>query len=125
MPLQSLVTVLPAAEEKRDEELFLYPIKYNGKYGVINQYGEVIVEPVYESVSKFSEGMARVSAEKHGKYGYINTEGELVIPMMYKSAYDFSEGLAAVWEGSRAGYIDKTGAYVIEPQFDWYAKSSS
>ncbi len=123
--LQSLVTILPAAEEKKEKKLFLYPIKYNGKYGVINQYGEVIAEPIYESVSTFSEGMARVSAEKHGKYGYINTEGELVIPMIYKIAYDFSEGLAAVWEGSRAGYIDKTGDYVIEPQFDWYANSFS
>lgn len=119
--LQSLVTVLPAAQENRDEDEFLYPIKYNEMYGVINQYGEVIVEPVYASVSGFSEGMASVSAERGGKYGYINTEGELVIPMLYKHAYDFSEGLAAVWEGGRAGYIDKTGVYVIEPQFGWSA----
>lgn len=125
VPLQSLVTVLPPATEQRDEELFLYPIKFNGKYGVINQYGEVIAEPIYESVSTFSEGMARVSAEKNGKYGYINTEGELVIPMIFERADDFSEDLAAVWEGSRAGYIDKAGNYVIEPQFDYYATTFS
>lgn len=73
---------------------FLYPIKHDGKYGVINQYGEVIVDAKYERIFPYKDGMARVKV--NGKYGFINSSGEMVIPADYKYAEDFSEGLAAV-----------------------------
>jgi len=71
------------------------------------------------------------------KWGYLNPHGELVIGFRFKEANAFSEGLAAVSEKiqaddgdektgghsmpppfSKGGYIDKTGKYVIPPQFD-------
>jgi HEAT repeat protein len=71
------------------------------------------------------------------KWGYINTNGEQVIDFRFDEANAFSEGLAAVSENlkaeyvdetngehlvqppfSKGGYIDKTGKYVIPPQFD-------
>jgi hypothetical protein len=41
----------------------------------------------------------------------------MVIPPQYSGAFGFSEGLAAVNVGEKWGYIDRTGATVMQPQF--------
>lgn len=69
------------------------------------------------------------------KWGYLDRNGHEVIPIQFLAAGDFSEGLAPVnsvaggavdgqrGEGSLCGtpanygYIDRTGAFVIKPQF--------
>lgn len=52
-------------------------------------------------------------------YRYINTTGETVIAGPFEKAFDFApNGIASVVAGGVLGYIDMTGAYVIEPQFD-------
>lgn len=74
-------------------------------------------------------------AVKEGKYGFINVHGQFVIPPSFTAAHAFSEGLAAVYVGGASyldefdgssyinhekgkwGYIDRTGAMVIPPQF--------
>ena len=42
-------------------------IEKEGKYGFIDNKGNVVVEPIYDSVSNFQEGLAKV--EKNKKYG--------------------------------------------------------
>lgn len=76
-------------------------------------------------------------AVKDGKYGFIDVHGQFVIPPSFTDAQAFSEGLAAVYvggesylkrsmsdgdpyisyEGGKWGYIDRTGALAIPPQF--------
>ncbi len=75
-------------------------------------------------------------ALKDGKYGFIDIRGQFVIPPSFTNAGNFSEGLAAVLvggeahlerssdgspyitsEGGKWGYIDRTGAMAIPPQF--------
>lgn len=75
-------------------------------------------------------------AVKDGKYGFIDVHGQFVIPPSFTSAQEFSEGLAAVYVGGEShlerstdgspfisyergkwGYIDRTGAIAIPPQF--------
>ena len=77
----------------------------------IDQSGNVVIEPQYESASSFSEGLAAV--EKDQKIGYINKDGEVVIDFKYATGESFSEGLAAVREGEKLGYINKDGEVVI------------
>lgn len=86
------------------------------KYGIINNSGEVIVELIYDEISKFSEGLAAVKL--NGLWGYINTLGELVIPLQYNFADSFHEGLAKVTNiTDLTGYINYLGEYVIHCQF--------
>lgn len=77
---------------------------------------ELVQEPF-----QFSEGLALYYDRKKHLYGYINTSGRIVIPATYDEARDFSEGLAAVnvstMSGSRWGFIDKTGKWVIPAKF--------
>ncbi|MCL1866927.1 MAG: WG repeat-containing protein [Oscillospiraceae bacterium] len=83
----------------------------------------------------FREGLAMVEIgdwKEDSKSGFIDESGQVAIPLKYNEAADFSEGLAAVMVGSaymthedfiesgyKWGFIDKTGAEVIPPLYDW------
>src|ERR1043165_7052458 len=55
----------------------------------------------------------------NAKYAYIDGSGKIVLDAArYNRAGNFSEGLAPVGaSGTRWGFIDKTGAVVIPPEF--------
>lgn len=81
-----------------------YPFSENGLAFVVNdddlggyidQYGEFVIPPIYESGSSFKFGFAAVS--KNGKYKYIYKNGMKAINNTFKYAGGFSEtGLAKV-----------------------------
>lgn len=88
----------------------------NKLYGCINSEGEIVIEPKYEILDNFSEGLACFGAE--GKVGYINTNDEIVIAPIYDAAGAFHEGRALVKaENGLYGYIDTSWNMVIEPVF--------
>jgi len=87
-----------------------------GKYGYINNEGNIAVNPQYYGAHHFSEGMACVKESKDGKWGFINTKGEVVISFQYDIPADFEGGLAKVrvgnYKSGTNGYIDKTGKWI-------------
>lgn len=89
----------------------------NGKFGFMGEDGEIIINPIFDWASSFSESL---SAVKVGKlWGYINKTGEFVIDLKFDNyPGSFSEGLAYVVLDGKYGYIDKQGTIVIEPRFD-------
>ena len=48
------------------------------------------------------------------RYGYMDLSGQVVLPPVYDEAGVFSQGLAAVERDGRVGFIDRTGAVVID-----------
>lgn len=66
----------------------------------------------------FSEGMAAIlSMDK--KYGFIDASGTLAVPCRFELAGPFFNGMAwAKEEKGKIGYIDKTGKWVIKPEYD-------
>lgn len=108
-------------------------VQVDDKFGFIDKNGCFRVPPAFGNVCDFSEGLARVTYDeafsKTSRWGYINKSGNLVIPPIdkfYLSAVrGFSEGLAPVTIGpvgpltcaDKAGYIEKTGHFAIEPKF--------
>jgi hypothetical protein len=91
-------------------------IRQDGKWGYINNKGEIVIRPQFVQAIFFSEGLAAVCIE-NSKCGYIDRTGQFVVNPQFQMASRFSDGLAAVTVGDRVGYIDKTGKLVINPQF--------
>jgi hypothetical protein len=107
------LAAVTVSQESADEE------SRKALRGYIDRTGRMVIEPQgYDAASGFSEGLAQVL--RGGKHGYIDRDGNLVIPLQYYGPWsDFQGGLAKVWtdpSGEKRGFIDKTGAMVIEPQ---------
>mgnify|MGYP006292058273 FL=1 len=94
-----------------------------GRYRVMDRSGKYIAGP-YTYASRFSEGMSGVSINVGGEVssGYINTAGEVVIPLnaSWHMAGPFHQGRALVYhQDDKQGYIGPSGAYVVEPRYEW------
>ena len=87
-----------------------------GKYGFTDLNGLWLVEPTYQAVYGFSDGMAPV--QQNGKWGFIDRSGTLMVSCEYDDIRDFSEGMAAVSKKGLWGYVDKTGNLKIPFQYD-------
>jgi DNA-binding transcriptional regulator/RsmH inhibitor MraZ len=109
-------------------------------FGFIDKTGSMVIEPKFTSPGGFNEGLsltriggktidpspgARIDVPLGGRLVYIDRSGKTIIELDegIDHARPFSEGLAPVgvvksdkrlyW-----GYINMTGKFVIEPQFD-------
>lgn len=97
----------------------------NGKYGLKDKGGNVIVQPKYTYTREFHQGLAVVNIgavidyKKYdypfgGKWGYIDETGQEIIPLKYPYAEDFKEdGTAKVGTGNKKGRVNKKGKEVI------------
>lgn len=120
----------------------LFRIAQNGRYGYIDNTGDVVVQPQFVWGSDFKGDFAEVyvcgrtlsmdekgnllphvqtpklKARKIGdKFGFVDASGQVRIPAQYDEARWFSEGLAAVRVGNKWGYIDESGQLAIVFQY--------
>jgi hypothetical protein len=96
-----------------------------GKIGAINKLEEWVIQPSFDAIEPFSEGLA--AAKKDNQYGYIDTNGNWIYQQVvsvndyYYPGTDFrpfSNGMAAVKFGTDSyGYIDKTGKVLFNQKF--------
>ncbi|MEM7369983.1 MAG: WG repeat-containing protein [Bacteroidota bacterium] len=116
-------------------------IRKNGKYGYINQNGDIAIQPQFAYAIEFSEGLGGVNIGGKprgddmpidGKWGFVDRQGRFVInPQFYSpeemgapydptqlarvqhEGYVFSEGLAAVRLEKEWVFIDTIGQIQI------------
>ena len=93
-------------------------------WGYIDTSGEWVIDPLFYAAHRFREGLAWVALDnEHG--AYIDTGGQFVIgpdhaPACAPEECQFSDGRAARQDDAGLwGYIDKSGAWAIDPQFTW------
>lgn len=90
----------------------------DNQFGFINLSGQIVIEPQFEYVSDFHEGIA-IAGTKENKYGFINLKGEWIVPPVYDGIREFNEGLAAVYLSDNGwGFIDLTGNVIVKPIYD-------
>jgi hypothetical protein len=90
-------------------------------YGYKNGAGEVVIHPRFAMANEFnSGGVAGAVEDGTMRLVFIDTAGAVLAeayPMDNGPDY-FQEGLARIAaDGTKVGFIDRTGAIVIPPQF--------
>jgi hypothetical protein len=102
------------------EQVSTSPIAATSQWGFIDKTGKIVVEPRYQEVYSFSEGLAVFNAgsSEAPEYGYIDKTGKVAIQPQFSYASSLSEGLALVKNKGKYGYIDKKGKVVIEPKYE-------
>ena len=98
-----------------NEAVKLYPVLVEGRWGYINDEGQLEIEPAFQSASLFYEGVAAVRESNRRKY--IDKNGEVTIEGNFSNISNFSQGKAAVQFDGRWGYINKSGDFVINPKY--------
>ncbi|MBO7570652.1 MAG: WG repeat-containing protein [Bacteroidales bacterium] len=106
----------------------MHQIIENGKRGYIDKDGNIIIEPKYDMIEIFKDGLARVSVgadttmgyyyRRGGKYGYIDATGKIVIDTIFDEIEYFEDGLARFKINGKRGIIDKAGNYVVKPLYE-------
>jgi hypothetical protein len=115
------------------------PFSIKGKdgtrMGAADASGRVVIEPDYEHMGPFSEGLAAV--KRDGRYGFVDKDGRLVIPIQYDGAREFKNGRASVFQKlpqpeerknasgkhvmtvkGLCGFIDRSGALAVPYKFE-------
>ena len=103
-------------------------VKIGKRWGCIDKNGNMVIDTNYVSINGFHEGLAFVWKDYPWRNEAhpicIDKKGNVVIEELPKVGAEidhlfFSEGLACIKVNDKYGYIDKTGKFVIEPQFDF------
>lgn len=108
---------------KEFTDLGVVRVSKDGKWGLLNSAGEMIVPYIYDKIEWYRDGVAVVKQNK--KYGAIDTSGNLVVPVQF-----FIQDIIGRFNGNRlgirkrtsngikAGYIDKDGNEIIPCIYD-------
>lgn len=112
----------------------------DGKWGMVDKNGKVVVPYEYDYIDQYTLDMHRclenqdddfllvVGKEEHkddclkegAKYGYVNMRGEVVIPLEYDEIYGWfgEDGCSMVEKDGKWGAIDKKGNIVVPIEYD-------
>lgn len=110
------------AQDFQDNGLAIVGV--NGKYGVIDRSAHFVVQPIYQSISPFSEHRTTVIDDQGFKM--INEQGVVLTSRAYPYIAELREGRAVFYvtdNGSgdgpniRYGYLDANGHEVIPAQY--------
>ena len=95
--------------------------------GYLNVYtGKIVIPAQFDRAWIFSEGLGAVV--KNGKVGFIDHHGELLIPYRFTFRKQWTERVDFLFMGGfctvidstgKHGLIDKTGTWVVAPQYDY------
>ncbi|GAB2814178.1 WG repeat-containing protein [Ferruginibacter profundus] len=91
----------------KTEEGILKIVDANDKTGFINAGGKWVLEPKYNGIGRFNDGLAFVKI--NAKYGYINMSGKEIVTPQFDDANDFENGYAVVKTGAENFLIDTKG----------------
>lgn len=99
----------------------------DGRYGLIDKTGKLLIECKYLWITPFSDGVSWVSTDmgddfSHIRMGLIDKKGNYLIePGIYTDAQSFSEGLAWARKAGEDGIflIDKEGSELARLEDGW------
>jgi len=93
----------------------LYMIKKDGKYGFINEKGNLRIANRYDSLLCFSD--ARIGYKLGNKWGFIDVQERLVIQPIYDQVFPYENGVAIVRQKDKYGLIDPSGKRILSLKY--------
>jgi len=92
----------------------------DGKKGVYNKKGELVVEVAYDEIKTSSYESGTYSVCNDGKWGVLDKNGENITQLIYDKIDDFGFacGRLAVCRNNKWGFINRKGREVIECIYD-------
>jgi hypothetical protein len=93
-------------------------VRHKGKQGLIDESGRFVV-PLQKDIAFWGLGEDQVGFSRGQEHGYFDREGRVVQTFRVDADHfgTFVDGLAVARRGIKDGYIDRSGAWVIEPRF--------
>lgn len=92
------------------------------KYGFADARGNIVIKPEYDFVTAFD----KIIAVKKGKvWSFIDSTGKSIkAPAVDGVVHSgrgvwLSDGLGQVVKGDKVGFLDASGQFALQPQFDW------
>jgi hypothetical protein len=87
-------------------------VREKGKWGFINDRGDVIIKPQYDSCDSFKFGFAKI--KKGTLWGIIDKSGTEIITPRYENILPGENGMFIFYDKAW-GVMDKTGRIIVQP----------
>jgi hypothetical protein len=89
------------------------PIKSNGKWGLIDQKGKIILEPCWDYISLFDTNKLAI-CRKAEYFGLINTRGEMLMKPEYNKIYSLTSDIIGAQKEKNTYLLNlKTGRRIL------------
>jgi hypothetical protein len=89
-------------------------VKQGGKWGYINDKGDVIVAPKYDTCESFRKGYGRI--RMNGKWGIIDKSGTEIFAPKYDNILQGENGIFIYYD-KNWGVMDKAGKILVAPTY--------
>lgn len=97
-------------------------VEKEGKWGFIDEGGQVVIPPIWDIASNFHEGYAKVASahilynhtynDYREGYFFIDKTGQLLTPTIWGEASVFINGIAMVQKNFKWGFINTRGTLI-------------
>ncbi|MDX2196172.1 MAG: WG repeat-containing protein [Cytophagales bacterium] len=87
-----------------------------GKYGFIDNMGQIMISTQYDEARPFSQGIAAINI--NGRWGYIDKNEKILVTPYYDDVTDFYHYTAIVTKNKKYGFVNREGQEVTKTQFE-------
>ncbi len=102
------------AQAKENTPNFNVEFRQNGRWGVIDRLGKVVVEPKFDDIYLRPDGT--IEAKNGSSKFYYDEKGRALLEFdPYKPTVFDEDGLAAYWINGKYGLINRSGEWIIKP----------
>lgn len=108
-------TISKTYDEINELSNAVYVVKLRSKYGALDQFGQVILEPKFDKLGDFKNGYAYYM--ETGNYGFVSKSGT-VHKAEFEWISDFNnEQIAVVRQNNRYGLINTLGQRILDARY--------
>ncbi|MCP4441794.1 MAG: WG repeat-containing protein [Aureispira sp.] len=99
--------------QQMDAQKALYPVKIEGKWGLIDSVGQLVVKPMYERVGMFDESGISI-VQKGDLLGAIDQYGQEKLPCKYQLLEHLGKGFFSIKLENTWKVVGEGGRVVLE-----------